>query len=90
MKMKEAERIMEGLPAISIGFRVHFEHAGDGLLRSDYFPARGEVLIQTKDKAWELAKKFAVNTKGRCVNIYVVDQKFAPVLDYKEKEIANR
>lgn len=37
MKMQEALDIMEDVrkPA---GFMVHFEWAGDGFLRSDYFP----------------------------------------------------
>lgn len=82
-----AERIMQGIPK---GFRVHFEHAGDGLLRSDYFPDKEEKLIPTEIEAWIIARKFAEHTKSRCVNIYVCDESFSPVKDYKDKEIKNR
>lgn len=91
MKFADVMEIIEGINK-TFGFMVHFEHAGDGFLRSDYFPDKhkGEKLIETEKKAWDLAKRFAAKTRGKCVNIYVVDQSFAPVKGYKNKEIRNR
>lgn len=84
-------KIIKGESSI-IGFMIHFEHAGDGFLRSDHFPDKHgeEPLIKTEIKAWRLANSFAVNTKGRCINIYVIDQDFNPVKDYENKKIENR
>jgi len=86
MKFAEALKIIEG------GFMVHFEHAGDGFLRSDHFPDKhsGEKLIETEAEAWKLAKRFANNTFGKCVNIYVTKSDFVPVDNYREKMIINR
>lgn len=74
------------------GYMVEFDHAGDGFLRSDNFPDKhaGEPLIQTEEEAWMLARKFANNTFGKCVNIYVVDYKFIPVEGYLDRKINNR
>ena len=93
MKMATAIEIMnEKRKKKTAGFMVDFEHAGDGFLRSDHFPDKqaGEPLIETEDKAWELAKNFAAKTKGVCVNIYVTDGDFNPVQGYKKREIKNR
>ena len=87
MKFKEAIEIMRGKP---LGFRVHFEHAGDGFLRGDYFPDRDGEMITSEIEAWRLANSFAAETKGKCVNIYVTDRDGYPVKGYKEKEIVNR
>lgn len=91
MKIEEAMAIIQGKAAPQ-GFMVEFEHAGDGFLRGDHFPDKhtGEPLIPTEDEAWELARKFAQKTKGKCVNIYVVKSDFSPVLDYEQKMIENR
>lgn len=89
MKMSKALEIIESKPS---GYMVSFEHAGDGFLRSDYFPELwdGEKLIETEEEAWELAKKFAAKTFGKCINIYVIDNNFRPVANFKDKEIKNR
>lgn len=89
MKMSKALEIIESKPN---GYMVSFEHAGDGFLRSDHFPELwdGEKLIETEEEAWELARKFAAKTTGKCVNIYVIDSKFRPVANFKDKEIKNR
>ncbi len=89
MKMSEAMAIIGGK---KLGFLITFDWAGDGFLRSDHFPDlhSGENPIETKQAAWELAKLFASKLPRRAVNIYVVDQDFKPVDNYKEKEIKNR
>lgn len=91
MKMQEALDIIDGKNE-SKGFMVSFEHAGDGFLRSDYFPDThaGEELIKTEREAWILAAKFAEKTFERCVNIYVVDSNFRPVASWQQKKIVNR
>jgi hypothetical protein len=87
MRLAEALTVIKG-PVL--GYRVHFEHAGDGLLRSDYFPERDEPMIEDEEEAWELARKFAARTRGRCVNLYVVDQSWCPVPGYRYRKIENR
>ncbi len=91
MKMSEAMEVIEGKWELA-GYMVSFSHAGDGFLRSDHFPDKhaGEKLIPTEIEAWRLANSFAAATKGRCVNIYVVDSRFCPVNGYKDKLIENR
>ena len=91
MKMAEAMAIIDS-DDHKPGFMVSFERAGDGFLRGDYFPDKhaGEPLIPTEEEAWEIARKFASKTYGRCVHIYVVDSTFSPVKDYKDKYIVNR
>lgn len=92
MKMQEAMKIMAGIPNRA-GFLVHFEHAGGGFLRSDYFPdvRVGEEPIKTEDEAWEMAEQFAARTRRRMVNIYVVHaEDFTPVDRYAARKIANR
>lgn len=90
MKMQEAMDIINKKE--EKGYMVNFEHAGDGFLRSDWFPDKkaGEKLIATEEEAWELAKKFAEKTFGKCVNIYVTDANFRPVQFYKDQIIVNR
>lgn len=88
MKMAEAMQIIKGQELL--GYRVHFEHAGDGFLRSDYFPATEEKTIPTEREAWCLASQFAAQTRGRCVNIYVTNSRGCPVEGYQDKSIANR
>lgn len=87
--MSEAMEIMQDRPK---RYMVSFEYAGDGFLRSDHFPDMhaGEELIQTETEAWELARRFAAKTKGRCVNIFVTDSRFCPVEGYQTKFIKNR
>lgn len=90
MKYHEALKIINKEP--DRGFMVSFEWRRDGMLYSDHFPDKhaGEKLIETEEEAWVLARKFAANTKGRCVNIYVVKSNFVPVAGYKSKYIENR
>lgn len=91
MQMNEARKIMDGFEvAEPPGFRVHFERVVGSMLESDYFPARNEPLIKTEDEAWFMAGKFAAKTFGRCVNIYVIDEHFAPVPNYQVGRITNR
>lgn len=90
MKFEEAMKIINKKE--SEGFMVSFEHKDGIILRSDHFPDKhaGEKLIETETEAWILANKFAEATKGKCINIYVVDSNFLPVKEYKLKEIVNR
>lgn len=85
--------------AVSAALAIHDVMAGKNkvvqtgvAIKSDYFPDKyaGEVLIASQGKAWELAEAFAAKTKGKCVNIYVVDSQHRPVRGYKEKMITNR
>jgi len=85
MKMSEAKRIMDGRTK---GYRVHFESVQGCCLLGDFFPDRGEELIPTENEAWYLAHRFASRTRGRCVNIYVVDEDYKPVEGYEK--IKNR
>lgn len=89
MKMSEAQKIIDGEPP---GFMVHFEQAGDGFLRSDYFPDKhaGEKLIETEGEAWQLAHAFAKKSIGTAVNIYVISSDFRPVPGYQNQIIENR
>jgi len=91
MKMRDALKIIKGTQSPT-GFMICFERAGDGFLKSDHFPDKhlGEPLIPTEEEAWKLARQFAEKTKGKCVNIYVVNSDFSPVIDYEEKQIKNR
>ena len=89
MKYTEALKIINSEP----GYMVSFEWAEGGMLRSDCFPDKhsGEELIKTEREAWEIARKFASKTVGRCVNIYVIrGDNFTPVGGYEIHKIANR
>ena len=79
MKFKEAIGIICG--EITKGYMVSFEEKDGLVLKSDHFPDKnaGEDLIETKEQAWELAKLFASKTKGRMVNIYIIDENFMPI-----------
>jgi hypothetical protein len=91
MRMNRALGIIE-TEELGSGFMVSFEHKEGGVLESDHFPDKhaGEALIATEDEAWELARRFAAATVGRCVNIYVVNRNFAPVSGHRERIITNR
>ena len=90
MKYQEALEIINN--KINAGFMVEFEWVKSGILHSDHFPDKhvGEKLIETEEEAWELARKFASKTKGKCVNIYVIKNNFTPVEKYKLRLIKNR
>lgn len=90
MKYHEALKVInEGL---NQGFMVSFEWKDGCILGSDHFPDKhaGEKLIETEEEAWELARKFARKTKGKCVNIYVIKSDFTPVEGYKSQYMENR
>lgn len=88
MKMNEAMEIIN--PTVKSGFRVSFEVIEGIFLKSDYFPDHNEPLIPTETEAWDLAVKFAANTKGKCVNIYVTKGDHTPVEGYTKRQIKNR
>ena len=89
MKMSEAMSIIGGR---KLGYMVSFEERKGGMLHSEHFPDKhaGEELIETEEEAWSLAKLFAKNTKGKMVNIYVINQDFSPTKNYKDQMIENR
>jgi len=89
MKLAKAMEMIQNKPT---GYMVHFEWCGNGLLTSDYFPDKlnGEDLIPTEDEAWMLANRFAMATRGKTCNLYVVGRNFSPVESYKDRQILNR
>ena len=89
MKLSEALEIIDDKPK---GFMVSFECKLGRILTSDYFPDKhaGEPLIETEAEAWELARSFAEKTKGKYINIYVINHEFSPVPGYESKKIENR
>lgn len=88
MKLSEIIAIKHNIPS---GFRVHFEHYGDGFLRSDYYPERDEPSIPFEEEAWKVAEILAKILKGKACNFYVCNAKdWSPVKNYKEREIENR
>ena len=89
MRMIDAWKIIALGPQPK-GYRVHFEHVDGSFLRSDYFPDYHESLIDSEERAWELAKLFAEKTVSKCVNVYVVDDRFNPVKNYRQRMIKNR
>ena len=91
MKLTEAMKIIEGgEKEKEPGYMIDFEKVVGGMLHSGHFPEPGEPLIETEEEAWELAKRFAAQTKGRYVNIYVIGSDFCPVKGYEKKMIKNR
>ena len=90
MRMEDALKIIN--KEENEGYMVTFEWIEGGILRSDHFPDKhaGETLIKTEGEAWEMAVRFAYQTKGRTCNVYVIDSSFGPVGGYKEREIKNR
>lgn len=73
------------------GFRVRFHWVLGTLVRGgDYFPeGADEPLIQDIDTAWVLAERFARASKGKTVDVYVVDAEGTPVADYRTR-VLNR
>lgn len=90
MKLAEAVTIIREHAERSKGYRVHFERVEGKFLVSDYFPEFNEPLIETEERAWNLAEQFALATYERMVNVYVVDDRFCPVAGYATRKIANR
>lgn len=89
MTAKEAESIILGTNKKE-GFRVAFEEVKGSRLLAGYFPEHNEPPLKTEERAWELAKDFAKKTRGRFINIYVVDTYYCPVPDYRKNLIENR
>jgi len=88
MRLQEILDIQYG---VQQGFRVAFERYGDGFLRSDYYPDRGELPIPFEEEAWKVAEILAKILKGKACNFYVVkSEDWTPVKNYKEREIINR
>jgi len=88
MKLMDAQRMIEAVEKAKTGYLVHFEHRGDGVLRSDYFPAiqEGEKPFSNSEVAWDYAERFAkAMTSARCVNVYVTQADFTPVDDYRRR-----
>lgn len=83
MKMQEAMRIIDGDGSPN-GYMVSFWRLVDGgrMKQSDHFPDKnaGEPLIASEEEARELAAMFASKTKGRCVDIEVIDANWRPVM----------
>lgn len=77
MLMSEAMKIING----QTGYMVFFWHKKNDFLYSDHFPDKdkGDSLIPTAEEAWELARRFALRTVGKCVNVYVVGCDFSAV-----------
>jgi len=92
MKFNDALAIIEKECECDKGYMVSFEWKKGCMLLSDYFPEKydGEPLIKTEEEAWELARKFAAKTRGKCVNVYVVGYNHVPVDGYEGKKIDNR
>ena len=87
MKITEALYII-GESKKPKGYRVHFEVRSGGVLTSDYFPNEDEPLIDTEEKAWQLAMEFATATDPyKYVNIYVTTHDHRPVAGYEKREI---
>lgn len=74
------------------GFMVRFYEANEGTLIENHFPEgeKGEPLIPTEKRAWELATQFASKMKNKCVDIYVINDVFLPVKNHKQFMIKNR
>ena len=89
MQMRDAIRIIENG---CLGYMVEFEEIFNGKNFRGRFPDKdaGEPLIETEEKAWEMAEKFAAKTFGKYVNVHVVDENFVPVKDYTVRMIENR
>ena len=70
MKIKDVKKTIDK----NHGYLVHFEHCGDGMLTSDYFPdvKSGEDPFDTYDEAVEIGVDFADATKGETCNFYLV------------------
>lgn len=82
MKMQEYYDKIDGRKQ----YRVHFEWHDGNLLRSDYFPERGETAFVSETTAWSYAKEWAETMGKKVANIYVVNaEDWCPVEGYREK-----
>lgn len=89
MRYKDAVKIIDC--GLNPGYVVSFEWLRNGCLHSDYFPDKDEDSIDTEYEAWDLARKFADMTRGRCVNINVRRRDtFLPASGDESKTIKNR
>lgn len=85
MKMQKVNDILNGLiEGDNNGFVVSFETKRGSGLAGDYFPCHDtrDVIdlepppFRTEHEAWIMAIRFAEKTKGKCINIHVVDCHF--------------
>lgn len=93
MKYMDALEIIRNPLSYPQGYLVSFEWREDGMLRSDHFPDvhGGEPPLPTEKEAWMLATKFALATRGKTCNLYVIEYpSFTPVKGYESKKISNR
>ena len=82
MEMSQVEKAISE----NYGYLVHFEHCGDGLLRSDYFPEvrLDEEPFKTREEAEMVGVKYAKATKGKTCNFYLIrSDSFTPVGGWK-------
>jgi len=88
MKLKDAIKIILS-ESHTTGYMISFEQKDGSVLRSDHFPDKnaGEELIEDLDTAWKLAELFAEKTRGKTVNVYVIDDKFRPVAGYEKRKM---
>ena len=89
MNTKDAMKIItnyEGHINDLSGYMVSFENRSGGFY-AGHFPDKhaGEPLIKTEIEAWDLAERFANATGDDYVNIYVINQTFHPVKNYKNR-----
>lgn len=79
-------------PKVETGFIVSFERKVGRTLYCEHFPSIDDnILIDTEEKAWEIAKQISEitfdNDYESFVNIYVTNEKFSPVDGYREKSL---
>lgn len=88
MEMKDVLKIIDKNKEPK-GFMVEFEYKIHGMFVSSHFPDKhaGRPLIETEEKAWELARKFEETLPQEYVNIYVIKENFCPVESYEEKKL---
>lgn len=92
MKMKVAMEIIDTYEEHKNrqpGYMVEFEHRKHSILASGHFPDanKGDELIPTETKAWDLANRFNEATNSDYVNIYVIDQNYRPVANHANKTL---
>ena len=84
MLLKEALEIIND-PEEEKGYLVKFEHKiKNAIYFPRYFPTDNEKPIETAEIAWRLAQKFAKNSKGKYVNIRIVDYQGKNIKGYNE------
>lgn len=85
MKLNEALDIIKTGLAVPRGYRIHFEERKDGMLHSDYFPGVDEPLLCFGEAKY-FCGQFVEYAPRRFVNVYLVNEKFAPINDFVERK----